>query len=95
MVFTALENVHPLQNFDFLYWKIVTITKPNIVRIISIYAKVLHSELIFFLSYFLYLVWNQLAISVWSFFCLHNKYTVKIVASTDIIAEMNMKMSTM
>ena len=46
MIFTALENVHPLHNFDFLQCKIVTKTNPIIVKAIPIYAKVLHSELI-------------------------------------------------
>ena len=73
--------------------------KLNIVRIIPIYAKVLHSELISFqvTSVLTSFTWckTKLAISVQSFLCLHNKYTVKIVASRETIAEINMKMPTM
>ena len=46
MINTALENIHPLHNFDFLQYKIATITRPNIVKTILMYVKVLHSELI-------------------------------------------------
>ena len=48
MIFTALENMHPLQNFDLLYCKNVTMAKLNIVKVIPMYVKVLHSELISF-----------------------------------------------
>ena len=61
-----------------------------------IYAKVLHSELISFcIAAPTSLTWcrTRLAIIVQSFLWLHNKYTVKDVASREIIAEMNMKMS--
>ena len=36
---------------------------------------------------------TKLAISTLSFLCLHNKYIVKGVASSKIIAEINIKMS--
>ena len=58
------------------------------------YGKVLHSQLISFcITVPTSLTWckTKLAISVQSFLCLHNKYTVKVVASREIIAEMNIK----
>ena len=76
----------------------LTITNLNTVKTKLIYAKVLHSELI---SYCITaptsLTWckTRLAISVQSFLCLHNKYNVKSVASRDIIAVMNKKLSMM
>ena len=63
---------------------------------IAIYAKALHSELISFcVTVSTSLTWckTKLAINVQSFLCLHNTYTVKIVANREIIAEMNVKMS--
>ena len=61
-------------------------SKLNIVKVIPIYAKVLHSELI--LSNFLLYLFQ-------SFLCLHNVYTVKPVASRETIIEINMKTSMM
>ena len=69
------------------------------VRMITIYAKVLHTELISLCvsSTPTSLTWckTKLAINIQSFLSLHNKYTVKIVTNRKIIAEMNMKMSMM
>ena len=66
--------------------------------IIPIYAKVLHLQLISFCgsSVPTSLTWckTKLAISVQTFLCLHNKYTVKVVANWEAITEINMKMST-
>ena len=62
------------------------------------YAKSLHSELISFcVTVLTSLTWckTKVAISAQSFLCLHSKYTVKVVASNEIIAEINMKMSVM
>ena len=72
-------------------------SKPNILRTKLIYAKVLHSELTsFYVTAPTSLTWcrTQLAISVPSFLCLHKKYSVKVIASREIITEINMKMST-
>ena len=44
MIFTVLQNVCPLQNFDFLQCRNVTMAKLNIVKVIPTYAKVLHSD---------------------------------------------------
>ena len=61
------------------------------------YAKVLHSELVCCISVPTSLTWckTKLASGAQSFLCLHNKYTVRGVASCEIIAEMNIKMSMM
>ena len=61
------------------------------------YAKVLHSELVWCISAPTSWTWckTKLANSAQSFLCLHNKYTVRVVASSKIIAEMNIKMSVM
>ena len=40
-----LENLCPLHNFDFLECRKMTITTLSIVKVIPIYAKVLHSGL--------------------------------------------------
>ena len=48
MIFTALESMPPLHNFDFLLCRIATITRPKIVKTKLMYVKVLHSELISF-----------------------------------------------
>ena len=67
---------------------VATIGNPNIVKAKLIYAKVLHSELISFcVTAPTSLTWckTNLAISIQSFFCLHNKYTAKLVASREII----------
>ena len=62
------------------------------------YAKILHSELIsFYISTLTSLTWfkTKVAISAQSFLCLHNKYTNRVVASGEISADINMKMSTL
>ena len=46
IIFTAFENLYPLQSPDFLLCKKVTIIRLSTVKIIPIYAKVLHSELV-------------------------------------------------
>ena len=61
------------------------------------YDKILHSKLISFcISALTSLTWfkAKVAISAQSFLCLHNKYTDKVVASSEITVEINMKMST-
>ena len=67
--------------------------KLHIVRVIPMHAKVLHSEWILFRinSAPTSFTWckTKLDISAQSFLCLHNKYTVKIVANREIIAEIN------
>ena len=61
------------------------------------YAKVLHSELFCCISAPTSLAWckTKLVISAQSFLCLHNKYTVKVAASSETTADMNIKMSMM
>ena len=61
------------------------------------YAKVLDSELVCCITVPTSLTWckTKLAISIQSFLFLHNKYTVRVVASSERTAEMNMKMSMM
>ena len=61
------------------------------------YAKVLPSGLVCCVTVPTSLTWckTKLAISAHSYLGLHNKYTVKVVASSKITAEMNMKMSMM
>ena len=64
--------------------------KLNIVKIIPVYAKSLHSELISFCITVLTSLTSfktKVAISAQSFLCLHNKYTVRVVASSEITAE--------
>ena len=75
-----------------------TITRPKVVKTKLMYVKCLHSELISFcVTVPTSLNWcrTRLAISIQSFLCLHNKYTVKVVASREIITVMNKKISMM
>ena len=61
------------------------------------HTKVLHLELVCCITAPTSLTWckTKLGISSQSFLCLHNKYTVRVIASSEITAEMNMKISTM
>ena len=76
----------------------MTNIKLNIVRIIPMYAKIVHSA--GFVSFELALTSlicckAKLATNVLIFLCLHIKYIIEVVDSNDIIEETNMKMSKM
>ena len=61
------------------------------------YAKILHLELISFcITMLTSVTWfkTKVASSAQRFLCLHNKYTVRVVASSEITAKINMKRST-
>ena len=60
------------------------------------YAKVVHSELVSLEVVPTSLIWckTKLSINVLIFLCFHNKYMIKVVDISEIIEEINTKMST-
>ena len=58
-------------------------------------AKGVHSELVSLAVVLTSLAWckTKLAINVLIFLCLHNKYIIKVVDISEIIEEINTKMS--
>ena len=87
-----------MQSLDFLKCKKVTIIRLSTVKIIPIYAKVLHSELVSLeleLASTSFILCNiKLATNVLMCLCLQNMYTTRIVDIREIIEDVNMKMST-
>ena len=64
---------------------------------ILMYAIISHSELISFcITVLTSLTWfeTKVAVSAQNSLCLHNKYTVRVVASSEITAKIHMKMPT-
>ena len=76
----------------------MTIIRLSTVKIIPIYAKVLHSELVpseVELASTSFILCNiKLATSVLMCLCLQNKYITKVVDISEIIEDVNRKIST-
>ena len=74
----------------------MTIIRLSIVRIIPMYARVVHLVLVSF-EMVLTLTWckTKLAINTLIFLCLQSRYIVWVVEVSEIIEEINMKMSMM
>ena len=74
------------------------IIRLNTVKIIPIYAKVLHSELVSLeleLASTSFILCNiKLSTSVLMCLCLQNRYMTKFVDISEIIEDVNMKLST-
>ena len=85
-----------LQSLDFPYCKSVTIIKLSIVKVIPMYAKVLHSELVSLelVSMFLILCKIKLVINVLVCLCLQNRYTIRVIDITEVTEDTNTKIST-
>ena len=75
----------------------MTIIRLSIAKIIPMKARVVYSELIplEMVPTSLTLCKTKLAINVLIFLCLHSKYIIKVVDISEIIEEINMKMTTM
>ena len=98
VIFTVLENMHPLQSFDFLECRTANITRLKIVNAKLAYCRILHSILTSFcvvtVPTSLTCLKARLATNILSFLCLYNRYIAKVVTSGEITVVMNRKTST-
>ena len=84
------ENLYPLHNFDFLKCRKITVAILSIVKAITIYAKVPHSELFtsvfsFQLASTSFVLYNiKLTTIILICLCLQNKYITNIIVTIEL-----------